>query len=65
MIDERIPKKSSNRKFRNKRPLGKIRKREENVVWMDTSQILGFRGWRRRVEDRADWRCFPRKAKGL
>jgi hypothetical protein len=46
--------KNSNRKFQNKRPVGKTRKREEDLVWMDTSQILGIRGWKRRAEDRVE-----------
>jgi len=47
MEDERIPIKVLNRKFHITRPVGKPRTRWEDVVWRDTSQILGIRGWRR------------------
>jgi hypothetical protein len=62
MLDERIPK-NSNRKFQNKRPVGKTGKREKDVVWMDISQILGIRGWKRRAEDRVKCRRLPREAR--
>jgi hypothetical protein len=38
--------------------VGKPRKRWEDVVWRDTTQILGIRGWRRRKEDREKWSVF-------
>jgi hypothetical protein len=55
MEDERIPpEKVINRKFHNRRLVGKPRRRWEDVVRSDTSQILGVRGWRRRAEDREE-----------
>jgi hypothetical protein len=47
MEDERIPIKVLNGKFHITRPVGKPRTRWEDVVWRDTSQTLGIRGWRR------------------
>jgi len=35
---------------------GKPRTRWQDVIQRDTSQILGVRGWRRRAEDREEWR---------
>ena len=49
------------RKFLNTRPIGKPRTKWENVVWRETSQILGMRGWRRRAEDREEWRRLQRE----
>jgi len=45
------------------RPVGKPRTRWEDVVRRDTSQILGIRGWRRRAEDREEWRRLLRDAR--
>jgi hypothetical protein len=48
--------------------MGKPRARWENVVRRDPSQILGIRGWRRRTEDKEEWRRLLREAmaqKGL
>jgi hypothetical protein len=47
MEDERIPKKVLNGKFHTNNPVGKPRKRREDVVRRDISHILGIRGWRR------------------
>jgi len=46
-LEERIPNKVLNGKFHNTRPAGKPRRRWEDVVRRDTSQILGIRGWMR------------------
>jgi hypothetical protein len=45
MEDERTPKKVLNGKVHNIRPVGKRRRRWEDVVLKDTSQILEIRGW--------------------
>jgi len=66
--DERILKKALNGKFHNTWLVGKPRTRWEGVVWRDTSQFLGIRGWRRRAEDREEWRRLLREVmaqKGL
>ena len=68
MEDGRIPNKVINVKFHNTRPVGKPRMRWEDVVRRDTSQILGITEWRRRAEDRKEWRRLLREAsaqKGL
>jgi hypothetical protein len=63
MEEGRIPKKVLNEKFRNKRPVGRPRIRWENAVQKDALQILGTRGWRRRVENRDEWRQGLRETK--
>jgi hypothetical protein len=68
MEEGRIPKKVLNGKFRNTRPVGRPRIRWEDGVQKDALQILGTRGWRRRAENREEWRQFWREAmarKGL
>ena len=62
MGDEKTLKKALNGKFYNTRPVGKPRTRWEDVVRRDTSQILGIRRWRRRAEDREEWRGLLREA---
>jgi hypothetical protein len=52
-----------NGKFHNARLVGKPRARLEDVVRRDTSQILGIRRWRRRAEDREEWRRLLREAR--
>jgi hypothetical protein len=42
--------------------VGKPRRRCEDVVRMDTSQILGIRGWRRPAEDREEGKLLLREA---
>jgi len=54
MVVGKIPQKIFNGKFHNTRPVEKPRTRWENVVRMDSSQILGLRGWRRPAEDREE-----------
>ena len=61
--DERIPKKVLNVKFHNKRPVGKPSTRRGDVVRRDTSQIVEIRGWRRRAEDKEEWRRLPREVR--
>jgi len=43
--------------------MGKPRTRWEDVVRMDTSQILGIRGWRRPAEEKEEWRPLVREAR--
>jgi len=43
--------------------VGKPRTRWKYVVRRDTSEIIGIRGWRRRAEDRKEWRRLLRKGR--
>jgi len=64
MEDERIPPKmflAGN--FLGSRPVGKPRTKWENVVRTDPSQIVGIRGWRRRAEDKDEWRNLLREVR--
>ncbi len=66
MADERIPKKVLNGTFYNTRPVGRPRTRWADVVQRDALQLLGIRrirGWRRRAENRNEWRQLLREAK--
>jgi len=63
MENERIIKGVLNGKFRNMRPVGKPRTRWKDVVRWDTSQILEIRGWRRRAENREEWRLLLREVR--
>jgi hypothetical protein len=63
MEEGRIPKKVLNGKFHNTRPLGRPRIRWEDAVQKNALQILGTRGWRRRAENREEWRQLLREAK--
>jgi hypothetical protein len=56
-------KKVINGKFHNTRPVGKPRRRWEDVVRRDTSQILGIRGYRSRAERREEWMRLLREAR--
>jgi hypothetical protein len=49
--------------FHNTRPVGRPRTRWANVVQRDALQLLGVRGWRRRAENRDEWRRALREAK--
>ena len=62
MGEGRIPKKVLNGKSHKTRPVGRPRIRED-AVQKDALQILGTRGWWRRVENREDWRQLLREAK--
>ena len=51
MKDEGFPEKILNGKLHNTRPMGKPRTRQADIVWRDTSQILGKRRLGRRAEE--------------
>ena len=61
-IDERIHKTVLNGIFHNTRPVGKPGIIWEDAVRRDTSKILETGGWRKRAEDREEWRCLLREA---
>jgi hypothetical protein len=63
MEDERIPKMVLNRRFHNTRTVGRPRARWADAVQRDSLQILGTRGWRRKAENRDEWRQLLREAK--
>ena len=63
MEEERIPKKVLNGNLHTTRPLGRPRNRWANVVQRDAFQLLGIRGWRRRDENKDEWRRLMREAK--
>jgi len=56
MEEERIPKKVLNGNFYTTRPVGRPRTRWADVVQRDALQLLGIRRWRRRAENRDEWR---------
>jgi len=43
--------------------VGRPRSRRADVVQRDALQLLGIRGWRRRAENRDEWRRLMREAK--
>jgi hypothetical protein len=63
MEDERSLKKFLNRNFHTTGPVGRPRTRWADVVQRDALQLLGIRGWRRRVANRDEWRRLVREAK--
>jgi len=63
MEEERIPKKVLNGNFYTTRPVERPRTRWADVVQRDVLQLLGIRGWRRRAENRDEWRRLKREAK--
>jgi len=63
MEEESIPKKILNGKFYATRPVGRPRTRRADVVQTDALQLLGIRGWRKRAENRDEWRRLMREAK--
>ena len=63
MEEERIPKKVLNGAFHNTRPAGRPRTRWADVIQRDALQLLGMRGWRRRAENRDEWKHALREAK--
>jgi len=45
------------------KPVGRPRTRWADVVQRDALQLLGVRGWRRRAENRDEWRHALRQTK--
>jgi len=62
-IKERIPKKVLNGNFYTTRPAGRPRTRWADVVQRDALHLLGIRGWRRKAENRDEWRRLIREVK--
>ena len=56
-------KKVLNGNFHTIRPVGRPRTRQMDVVQRNALQLLGIRGWRRRTENRDEWRGPMREAK--
>jgi len=56
-------KKVLNVNFYTTRPVGRPRTRWADVIQRDALQLLGIRGWRRRAENREEWRRLMREAK--
>ena len=63
MEEERIPEKVLNGNFHTTIPVGRPRNRRADVVQRVALQLLGIRGWRRRAENRDEWRRLMRQAK--
>ena len=63
MEEERIPEKVLNGNFYTTRLMGRPRTRWVDVVQRDALQLLRIRGWRRRAENRDEWRRLMREAK--
>jgi len=62
MEEERIPKKGLNGNLYT-RPLGRPRNSWADLFQRDALQLLGIRGWRRRAENKDEWRRLMREAK--
>jgi hypothetical protein len=61
--EKRIPRKILNGNFHTTRPVGRPRTRWADVVQGDALQLLGIRGWRRKVVNRVEWKRLMREAK--
>ena len=61
--EDKIPKKVLNGNFYTTRPVGRPKTRWADVIQRDALQLLGIRGWRRRAENREEWRRLVREAK--
>jgi len=63
--EERIPKKKNalNGFCYTTRPVGRPRNRRADVVQRDALQLLGITGWRRRADNRDEWRRLMRGTK--
>jgi hypothetical protein len=58
------PKEGSKRKLPYHKTSGKTKRtRWADVVQRDALRLLGIRGWRRRAENRDEWRHLMREAK--
>jgi len=60
---ERIPKKVLNGNFYTTRPVGRPRNSWADVIQRDALQLLEIRGWKRRAENRDEWRSLMWEAK--
>ena len=58
-----VPKKGFKRKILHQKPMGRPRTRWADVVQRDVLQLLGIRGWRRRAENKDEWRRLLRETK--
>jgi hypothetical protein len=56
-------KKFLNGNFHTTRTVERPKNRWADMVLRDALQLLGIRGWRRRVANRDGWRCIMREAK--
>jgi len=64
MEEERLQKKKVlNGNFYTKRQVGRPRTRWADVVQRAALQLLGIRSWRRRAENRDEWRRLMMEAK--
>jgi hypothetical protein len=61
--EERIPKRMLNGNSHTTRPVGRPRTKWADVVQRDALRLLGVRGWRRRAENRYEWRRLMREGK--
>jgi hypothetical protein len=52
-----------NGNFHTTKQVGRPRTRWADVVQRDSLRLLGIRGWRRRAENRDEWRRLMREAK--
>jgi hypothetical protein len=61
--NNRIPKAALDAKLEGKRKVGRPK-----LTWLDDIQVdlkmMGIKGWRRQAQDRTEWICVIRKAKG-
>ena len=58
-----VPKNVLNGNFYTTTPVRRPRTRWADVVQRDALQLLGIRGWRRRAENRDEWRRLMRETK--
>jgi len=63
MEEERIAKKGFKRKLLHHKTNGKTKSQKADVVQRDALQLLGIRGWKRRAENRDEWRRLMREVK--